>query len=119
MLSLIPKSIYTGFIQPFPWNHGRFNLIAFLEMLSLLGLTTLAFFGRGKKTKAQKTVIFVCAILFFNLICLTGLTTPSFGAIVRYRVPAHWAMVIGAFVMMGPSIRSISSNSQQNDSNPL
>lgn len=101
MVTLIPGAMWNAFFKPLPWSPGRFNIVAFLETLFLLGLASFTIFRRSRLTKGQKAVILVCSIFFFNLIVLTGLTTPSFGAIVRYRIPAHWTLVVILFIMLG------------------
>lgn len=118
MISLAPQAFWNGFIRPFPWDSGRFSVIAFFETLFLLGLVSITILRRHKLSNGQKTIVFVCGLFFLILIYLTGLTTPSFGAIIRYRIPAHWALVAVVFIMIGGRRKVISHILSLRNNNP-
>lgn len=101
LIQLFPKSIWNAFIRPYPWDSGRFTFLAFLETIFIVSLLVFAVLRRGKLQKPQKTILFVSVLFSIVMLYIVGLTTANFGSIIRYRIPAHWALVVVCFILMG------------------
>lgn len=115
MLKNIPSSITYTLTQPSfnsPGSIAKYPII--LETLSVILLSIFSlgyalFYNRQKLFSA-----FSIAVLFFIFASafLVGVTTPVIGAMVRYRVPTYFAIILLAFILINPIWKKKSHSSQ-------
>jgi hypothetical protein len=92
VLKKAPVAISTVFFRPFPWEAKKFitmlsSLEGFLFMLITLVLVFKAGPYRFFKTLFTDPYC-VCFLLFILIFALfTGLSTPNFGSLARYKIP--------------------------------
>jgi len=81
-----PLAFFNCLFRPFLWEaNGVFSLLASAENLFFILLVALLIFNfrRGKLSKWEITLLLYVIVLSI----LIGLTTPIFGAMVRYKMP--------------------------------
>ncbi|PWH86912.1 hypothetical protein DIT68_01235 [Brumimicrobium oceani] len=96
MLKNIPEAIYNSFMQPIPNKKSSWlQYPAFLENLLYLFLGLLTFFIFPKTLPLKEKRLIITLALFASFIAMiVGWTTPVSGAIVRYIIPAHVAILV-------------------------
>lgn len=105
LLKNIPSSIFYTLTQPTlnsPGSVAKYPII--LETLSVL---LLSFFSLGYALFYNRQKLFSAfsiAVLFFISVSafLVGVTTPVIGAMVRYRVPTYFAIILLTFILINP-----------------
>jgi hypothetical protein len=104
LLSKFPVAITAGFFRPFIWE-SRSVVMALggLENLWLLGLAIFTLFQAGPRFLLRCVtsipivlMAFMFAILFSFLV---GVTTPNFGALVRFKIPLIPLFVTSLYVV--------------------
>ncbi len=96
----IPNALINTLIRPFPWEcKSPFVWLSLLENIIILSLIIMTFLFR-KKNNSNYNIIYFCLIFSFSLLILIGLTTPVFGAIVRYKIPAILFLLIGLIAIL-------------------
>lgn len=102
LLSHMPQALYNGFFLPWFFEGGSPLIIAAgLENLLILLciLICIVFCSRP-----ENLPLFWMSLFFaLGILCLTGLTTPVVGAIVRYKVPALPFLLISFIMILHPS----------------
>jgi hypothetical protein len=96
----IPEGLFNTFFRPIPIgsDFSILNLVFFLENLFFIFLITLTIKNR-KAIPKQYIVLTISSILtVIVLSILIGISTPSSGALVRYRIPIHLLIIIVFFI---------------------
>jgi len=97
----IPNALLNSLIRPFFWEcNSLFVWLSALENLLVLICLLIAFIYR-KTMSSQQQNIFIFNLLFvFCLFSLIGLTTPVFGAIIRYKIPGLILLLISLLLLV-------------------
>lgn len=100
LVANIPEALYHALIRPIPGDPGNgLNWVAFIETVLIFSALIWAIWQRKKLTEQEKIRI-VGLILFAVLLSLIiGWTTPVLGAIARYRIPVHIAILMVAGIL--------------------
>ena len=108
LIANIPEALYHALIRPIPGDPGNgLNWIAFLETVLIFGALVWAILQR-KKLSEIEIIRIIGLILFAILLSLIiGWTTPVLGAIARYRIPVHIAILIIAGILYQPTSKKI------------
>ncbi len=96
MIKMIPEVLFNVVIRPLPHDNGSWlKYLAFLENLFLLFWVVLGFiFVPRKLNFKEKQIVYSLIGFSFLLILIVGWTTPVLGALVRYKIPAIYALAI-------------------------
>jgi len=108
LIANIPEALYHALIRPIPGDPGNgLNWIAFLETVLILGALIWAILQRKKLTEQEK--IRTAGLLLFAVLLslIIGWTTPVLGAIARYRIPVHIAILIIAGILYQPRSKTL------------
>jgi hypothetical protein len=102
-LKAIPKGFTNSILKPLPWEiSSKIHLISVFENLIILGLITyvLSKYKKLKKTITKNNYASTYAVIVFvvSLYCIIGITTPVFGALIRYKIPGLIFILIGATI---------------------
>ncbi len=100
LMANVPEAFVNAAFRPIPFDPGsnlkNFN---FLETILLFGTLLFSFFsGRFKRNKPERKQIVTLLVFAFCLFVLIGWTTPVLGAVVRYRIPAYFAVLLAALI---------------------
>ncbi|MDF1672438.1 MAG: hypothetical protein P1U41_02980 [Vicingaceae bacterium] len=96
----IPNALNNTLIRPYPWEcKSPFVWLSLSENILILSLILIAFLFR-KRNNNNYNIIYFSLIFSISLIILIGLTTPVFGAIVRYKIPAVLFLLIGLITIL-------------------
>jgi hypothetical protein len=88
LLKNIPNALINTTLRPYLWEcNSAFILMSFTENILLLAFISLCILFRKKMASTQQNAFYFCLIFTITLYALIGLTTPVFGAIVRYKIP--------------------------------
>lgn len=97
LISELPSALANGLLRPFPLEgHGKMSLISFVENVFFLTLICLALILRLRQKNLRAHVLFG-VFFFLALVVMAGLITPVSGALVRYRIPGQWMVLILLF----------------------
>ncbi|OFY85723.1 MAG: hypothetical protein A3F72_12290 [Bacteroidetes bacterium RIFCSPLOWO2_12_FULL_35_15] len=100
-LSNSPKSFYNVLIQPTVFQVKNWlQLIASIENLSLLFFIFLALFFYDRSIFKNKEILLFCFLFTLLLFVLIGITTPSVGGMVRYKMPALPFLYASLFLLI-------------------
>ncbi|HNW89196.1 MAG TPA: hypothetical protein PKN48_06005 [Bacteroidales bacterium] len=95
-----PVSFYNTLVRPYIFEADSvIILFAALENIFILFLFIVCLVFASKKIQ-DRSVLFFCLLFFTALYILTGLTTPVFGAMVRYKVPAMPFLMVFLFMIL-------------------
>lgn len=104
LIKNIPLALIDVIIRPYPWDNGsHLKYFSFVQNMGLLLFLVYSFFNRHQNlSNQQKWIIFylTACVVFISLII--GLTTPIFGAIVRYKMPIDLFLLIISFILLKP-----------------
>ncbi|MDB4533309.1 hypothetical protein N9242_00435 [Vicingaceae bacterium] len=101
LLKNIPNALLNTILRPFLWeSNSAFILMSFAENTLLLVFITICLIFSKKMSISQKNVFYFCFIFTFTLFVLIGLTTPTFGAIVRYKIPGLLLISISMLLIL-------------------
>lgn len=96
MMLNIPEALFNSFLQPIPnKNSSWLQYPAFIENLLFIVAAAIIFFIAPKSIdfKDKRTIVSLGLFAMF-IAMIVGWTTPVSGAIVRYIVPAHVAIIV-------------------------
>lgn len=97
----IPNSLLNTFIRPFPWECTTpFMWLSFLENLLVILFIVFTVYFRKSIGIKQKNIFYLCISFVIGLFILIGLTTPVFGAIVRYKIPGLLFLFIAILIVL-------------------
>ena len=104
LLKSIPQTIFDVLIRPLPWDNGRnIKIFSFVQNILLFAFLILSIFNRNQSlTPQQKWIIFYLVTCSIFLSIIIGLTTPVFGAMVRYKMPIDLFLLIISFIILKP-----------------
>lgn len=99
-LNAIPKGFTNSILKPLPWEiSSKIHIISVFENLIILGLITyvLSKYKNLKKTFSINNYASTYAVVVFIILlyCIIGMTTPVFGALIRYKIPGLIFILIG------------------------
>lgn len=96
----IPEALFNATVRPLPLDPGgNLKFVNFIETILLLGFVCYSFFSKKfKRTYLQRKQIITLLAFAICLLILIGWTTPVLGAIVRYRIPAYFALLLAALI---------------------
>jgi hypothetical protein len=101
LLKNIPNALLNTILRPYLWEcSSAFILMSFIENTLLLAFISLCIIFRKKMTLPQQNVFYFCLIFTITLYVLIGLTTPVFGAIVRYKIPGLLLISISMLLIL-------------------
>lgn len=104
MLSKSPAALMAGLFRPFLWEAGSIVMIlsalenAFLLYLTISILLQFTKLKIIKSFKEKPLVVFSFVFAMFFAF-MVGLTTPNFGSLVRYRIPAIPFFLASLFIL--------------------
>jgi hypothetical protein len=92
VLAKAPLAITTVFFRPFPWEAKKIiTMMSCIEGIMFMLITLVLFFKAGpfRFFKVLFTDPFCVSFLIFILVfaLFTGLSTPNFGSLARYKIP--------------------------------
>ena len=103
MIATIPECLLNTLVRPFPFdNGGPLKHLSFLQNILFLTFVFWAIRKRKITTNQEKYFIYVLLSAALVILLLIGWTTPIFGAIVRYKVPAEIFILISLFILLKP-----------------
>ncbi|HOY32003.1 MAG TPA: hypothetical protein PKW80_09005 [Bacteroidales bacterium] len=95
-----PVAFFNTLVRPYIFESGSVVILfAALENIFILLLALVCIVFASKKIQDRSVFLF-CMLFFTSLYVLTGLTTPVFGAMVRYKVPAMPFLLIFLFMLL-------------------
>ncbi|PCI94102.1 MAG: hypothetical protein COB15_15015 [Flavobacteriales bacterium] len=101
ILLAIPNALLNTVIRPFLWEcNSIFVYFSALENIIILCCIVIAFVFRKKMNEIQKNIFYFNTIFVFVLFCIIGLTTPVFGAIMRYKIPGLILLLISLLLLV-------------------
>ena len=96
----IPNALNNTLIRPYPWEcKSPFVWLSLFENIIIISLVVITFLFR-KRDDNNYNIIYFSLIFSISLLILIGLTTPVFGAIVRYKIPAVLFLLIGLTTLL-------------------
>jgi hypothetical protein len=108
MIASIPEALVNTLIRPFPTDPGSpFKLVNFAENMWMIAFAGWVIFKRRKILSGkEKYIVYTLCITALIILLVIGWTTPVFGAIVRYKVPAELFLVTALFILYQPQSKS-------------
>ncbi|MBL4593855.1 MAG: hypothetical protein JKX68_08580 [Flavobacteriales bacterium] len=101
VLATIPNALLNTVIRPFLWEcNSLFVWLSAFENLLIITFSIIAVFFRKRIRAAQKNILLFNLIFVFGLFSLIGLTTPVFGAIIRYKIPGLILLLISLLLLV-------------------
>jgi hypothetical protein len=110
-LKAIPSGFVNSTTKPFPWEiSSRIHLIPLFENIIILGLIGYVL----SKFKKLKTIfdknkyahLYSVVVFIISLYCIIGITTPVFGALIRYKIPGLIFIIIGLTISVKKTYKS-------------
>ncbi|HIP37151.1 MAG TPA: hypothetical protein EYG85_09890 [Crocinitomix sp.] len=103
LLKNSPQAIFDVIVRPFPWDNGTsLKIFAFVQNIILLLFIFYALINTGMLSQVQKWLLYYLLLSTLFLALLIGLTTPVFGAMVRYKMPVDLLILIISFILLKP-----------------
>ena len=91
----IPNALLNTFVRPYYWEcNSLFVVLSAIENTLVLLFVFIAIRYRQKEVTFNQSIIYFNLIFVFCLFALIGLTTPVFGAIMRYKIPGLLILLI-------------------------
>ncbi|MDG1475604.1 MAG: hypothetical protein P8Q14_00520 [Vicingaceae bacterium] len=101
LIKNIPNALLNTLVRPYLWEcNALFVWLSALENITVLTFIIAAIVFRKKMNKAQKNIFYFNLIFVFCLFTLIGLTTPVFGAIMRYKIPGLILLLISILMVI-------------------
>ncbi|TNE52979.1 MAG: hypothetical protein EP338_13105 [Bacteroidetes bacterium] len=100
----IPQALNNALLRPYFTDPGKnLKYFASAESILLFAFLILAFFKRRHLMEHEKRFILSCLMFVGSLSLIIGWTTPVLGAIVRYRMPAYFVLLLIGFILIKPN----------------
>jgi len=97
----IPNALLNTVVRPFIWEcNSLFVWLSSIENMFIIGCVVITIYFKGKMNSTQKNIIHFNLIFVLSLFLLIGLTTPVFGAIIRYKIPGLILLLISLLVLV-------------------
>ena len=104
LLSHLPMALVSALIRPFPLEvHSLPEVLMMIENFTLWLIFVLAGWQLYKGKRASNPPLLWVVLFVLPVLLLTGLVTPVFGAIMRYRAP----VIVVLIIVLSPYIRSV------------
>ena len=102
ILASLPQAFAKVLVRPYPHEIGTMaETLMLLENIFVSVILVLALINIAQTRKLSKSQLWI-ALFILPIILLTGLVTPVFGAIMRYRAPA----IVLMHIVMAPNLRA-------------
>lgn len=105
LIKNIPQAINNVWFRPFP-SDPPVNQYKWLSLMDvwLLNVTLFltVFFYRRKIERKELNLVVGLFVFAFTLTLLIGWTTPTIGAIIRYKIPIQLAVMLMILIMFNP-----------------
>lgn len=97
----IPNALLNTIIRPFLWEcTSLFVYLSAIENSILLAAIVFCFIFRKKLNYEQKNTLYFNLTFTLALFIIIGLTTPVFGAIMRYKIPGLILLIISLIMIL-------------------
>jgi hypothetical protein len=108
MVATIPEALMNTLIRPFPTDPGSpFKLVNFTQNMWMIAFAAWVIFKRRKILSGkEKYLVYTFCMVALIILLVIGWTTPVFGAIVRYKVPAEFFLVTALYILYKPQSTS-------------
>jgi hypothetical protein len=101
IITNVPNALLNTLIRPYLWEcNSLFVCLSAFENAFIICCFFLAIYYRKKVNSLNKNIIIFNLIFVFCLFTLIGLTTPVFGAIVRYKIPGIILLFISLLIII-------------------
>ncbi len=101
LLKNIPSALINTVFRPYFWEcTSLFVWLSAIENMLVIACIVLILFFRKKIDNSHKNLFYLNLIFVVNLFVLIGLTTPVFGAIVRYKIPGLILLLISLLMLI-------------------
>ncbi|MBK9592889.1 MAG: hypothetical protein IPO32_15795 [Crocinitomicaceae bacterium] len=101
LIKSMPETIWNVWVRPFPNDPGgNLKLASFFQNMALI---IFGFFVLFRFRKPNEVEFFWLFFLMGSVLLITfiiGWTTPVFGAIARYKVPAELFLLCALFILL-------------------
>lgn len=96
----IPNALNNTLLRPYPWEcNSTFVWLSLLENFVVIILIVISLIFR-KRTSINFNIVAFTLIFALSLFILIGLTTPVYGAIIRYKIPATLFLFIALLTIV-------------------
>jgi hypothetical protein len=96
-----PIAVLNTLVRPFLWEcNSPLIWISGIENIVILSVVFLCIIFRKKMNKSHKNIFYFNLFFIFCLFSIIGLTTPIFGAIVRYKIPGILLLLIAMVLLL-------------------
>jgi hypothetical protein len=101
LLKSIPNALNNTLIRPFLWEcKSPFVWLSAFENIVIIILIVISISYRKTMDSSEKNIFLFSLIFALYLFTIIGLTTPVFGAIMRYKVPGLILMLISLLLFV-------------------
>lgn len=105
MIKMAPAAIVATLYRPFIWESKKVStLLSSLESLVIMMFTLFVMLRVGLfrfiKTLAREPAVLYCFLFAMLFSLFVGATTPNFGSLVRYKIPAMPFYVIALYIIL-------------------
>ena len=105
----IANALLNTFIRPYYWeSNSLFVMISAIENTLVLLCVFFAIWYRTKQDSSAQNILYFNLSFVLCLFVLIGLTTPVFGAIMRYKIPGVLLLLIALLILI--DIQKIKTN---------
>lgn len=104
LITSIPEAFFNTLIRPFPTDPGSgLKYFSFIQNMGLLAWFVFVFFNRRKLKPEEQYRFYILVISSLIILLVIAWTTPVFGAITRYKVPADLLLLTASFFTLKKS----------------
>ena len=99
----VPEALINTLLRPLPGDPGgKLNYLVFFETLFIFGFLLYSIWKRKPLSLQHNAIIFGMTTCIISIALIIGWVTPVIGAIVRYRIPIHLALLMIALILLAP-----------------
>ena len=97
----IPNALLNTIIRPFLWEcSSLFVWLSAFENIAIISCIIIALIFRKKMNAVQQNIFYFNITFVLSLFIIIGLTTPVFGAIIRYKIPGLILLLISLLLLV-------------------
>ena len=101
ILQNIPKALINTVLRPYFWEcNSLFVWFSAIENFTIFCFIIIALYFRKKLSNIEKNVLLFSLTFVFILFSIIGLTTPIFGAIMRYKIPGVILLMVSLLLIL-------------------